>query len=256
MDDWIVVVPSYNRVDGFRNMTLKTLQYHNVCPAKIYLFVADEEQKILYQADKDIREGVGQIVVGRRGLVSVRNFIFEYFPVGQKLVSFDDDVRWFVRKDMFGMRKLYPDELLPFILMGFQHCEKVGARLWGDSPVPNGFYMKNTISYDLKFVIGSFWGAINPGSAVHIDIGGGEKEDYQRAIQFWEADRRIVRLNFLSHKTTTYTEPGGLQSDGIEARLLREKDVVQKLLDKWPQYLRINKRRKNPFPELLFIKQH
>lgn len=255
MDDWIVVVPSYNRVDGFKNKTLKTLQYHKIDPTKIYLFVANEEQKALYAADKDIKDGVGHIIVGIKGLVPVRNFIFEHFEKGQKLVSFDDDVRGFVRMDGAKLRNLRPAEFSSLVDMAFKECEKVGARFWGDYPVPNAFYMENSISYDLKFVIGSFWGAINPGKAVHIEFGGGEKEDYQRAIQFWELDGKIVRLNFLAHKTATYNEAGGLQSDGAAARLAREKETVAKMLDKWPQYLRPNPRRKGPFPEVLFIRQ-
>jgi hypothetical protein len=252
--DWKVVVPSYNRVDGFKNKTLKTLQYHKVPASKIYLFVANEEQKAAYTAGLE-PGSVGHIIVGIKGLVPVRNFIFEHFPKGTPLVSFDDDVRGFVRLDGTKLRPLRPAEFGDLVDMAFKECKDVGARFWGDYPVPNGFFMSPTISYDLKFVIGSFWGCLNPGKEVHIDIGGGEKEDYQRAIQFWEADHKIVRLNFLSHKTATYNEAGGLQSDGVAARIEREKATVAAMLKKWPQYIRPNPRRKGPFPEILFIRQ-
>jgi len=252
--DWKVVVPSYNRVDGFKNKTLKTLQYHKVPASKIYLFVANEEQKKAYEAGLE-PGSVGHIIVGIKGLVPVRNFIFEHFPKGTPLVSFDDDVRGFVRLDGTKLRPLRPAEFGDLVDMAFKECKDVGARFWGDYPVPNGFFMSPTISYDLKFVIGSFWGCFNPGKEVHIDIGGGEKEDYQRAIQFWEADHKIVRLNFLSHKTATYNESGGLQSDGVAARVEREKSTVAAMLKKWPQYIRPNPRRKGPFPEILFIRQ-
>jgi hypothetical protein len=252
--DWKVVVPSYNRLDGFKSKTLATLQYHKVPASKIYLFVANEEQKQLYEDGLE-PGSVGHIIVGIKGLRQVRNFIFEYFPVGTKLVSFDDDVRGFVKLDGEKLRPLKPAEFAPLVDMAFAECKKVGARFWGDYPVPNGYFMSPTISYDLKFVIGSFWGCINPGKAVHIEFGNGEKEDYQRAIQFWELDHAIIRLNFLAHKTATYNEAGGLQSDGAEARLEREKSTVAAMLDKWPQYLRANPRRKGPFPEVLFIRQ-
>jgi hypothetical protein len=255
MSDWKVVVPSYNRVDGFKEKTLKTLQYHKVPPSKIYLFVANEEQKKLYE--EGLEPGsVGHIIVGIKGLVPVRNFIFKYFPVGTKLVSFDDDVRGFVRLDGEKLRPLRPAEFGELVNMAFKECESVGARFWGDYPVPNAFYMENTISYDLKFIIGSFWGCINPGKDVQITIGGGEKEDYQRAIQFWELDGKIVRLNFLSHKTATYNEAGGLQSDGVKARQEREISTVDTMMEKWGgKYIRRNPRRKGPMPEILFIRQ-
>jgi len=252
--DWKVVVPSYNRVDGFKNKTLKTLQYHKVPPSKIYLFVANEEQKKLYEDGLE-PGSVGHIIVGIKGLVPVRNFIFEYFPKGTPLVSFDDDVRGFVRLEGEKMRDLRPAEFGELVDMAFRECKDVGARFWGDYPVPNAYFMKNTISYDLKFIMGSFWACFNPGKEIHIDIGGGEKEDYQRTIQFWEADGKVVRLNFLAHKTATYNEAGGLQSDGMAARVEREKSTVAAMLKKWPQYIRPNPRRKGPFPEISLIKQ-
>jgi hypothetical protein len=252
--DWKVVVPSYNRVDGFKNKTLKTLQYHKVPASKIYLFVANEEQKKLYE--EGLEPGsVGHIIVGIKGLVPVRNFIFEHFPKGTPLVSFDDDVRGFVRLEGEKVRELRPAEFGELVDMAFKECKTVGARFWGDYPVPNAFFMSNAISYDLKFIMGSFWGCFNPGKDVHIEIGGGEKEDYQRTIQFWEADHKLVRLDFLSHKTATYNEPGGLQSDGMAARVEREKSTVAAMLKKWPQYIRPNPRRKGPFPEISLIRQ-
>ena len=255
MSDWKVVVPSYNRVEGFKEKTLKTLQYHKIPPSKIYLFVANEEQKKLYETGLE-PGSVGHIIVGIKGLVPVRNFIFTYFPVGTKLVSFDDDVRGFVRLDGEKLRPLRPAEFGDLVDLAFDECKKVGARFWGDYPVPNAFYMENTISYDLKFIIGSFWGCINPGKDVQIGIGGGEKEDYQRAIHFWERDGAVVRLNFLSHKTATYNESGGLQSDGVKARQEREIATVDAMMEKWgDKYIRRNPRRKGPMPEILFIRQ-
>lgn len=256
MVDWKVVVPSYNRVDGFREKTLKTLQHHKIPASRIYLFVANEEQKALYEAGLE-PGSVGHIVVGEKGLPAVRNFIFKHFPVGTPLVSFDDDVRGFVCLDppKGKLRDVRPAELGELFDMAFAECKKVGARFWGDYPVPNAYFMSNAISYDLKFIMGSFWGCFNPGKEVQITIGNGEKEDYMRTIQFWEQDHAVVRLNFLSHKTATYNEAGGLQSDGQQARIEREKATVDALLKKYPQYLRANPRRKGPFPEVLLIRQ-
>lgn len=253
---WKVVVPSYNRPDGFKLMTLATLKYHKVPPSQIYLFVANEEQKAVYEAVIS-KEDVGHIVVGVKGLPEVRNFIFQYFPKGTPLVSFDDDVRGFVRLTADGqhIRPLKPAEFSQMVDAAFAECDRVGAKFWGDYPVPNPFYMNDRISYDLKFIMGSFWGCYNPGTEVQIRIGNGEKEDYMRTIQFWERDGVVVRLNYIAHKTATYKQPGGLQSNGAQARLKRETETVEKMLKKWPQFIRRNPRRKGPFPEILFIRQ-
>ena len=255
MGKWKVVVPSYNRVEGFKTKTLATLQYHKIPKQDIYLFVADEEQKKLYEAA--VGNGVGHVVVGVKGLAPVRNFIFDYFPKGTPLVSFDDDVRGFVRLDKSGtkLRDVKPDEFAEIVDIAFEHCKKAGANFWGDYPTINKMFMSNTISYDFKFIMGSFWGCFNPGKEIQITMGNGEKEDYMRTILFWERDHAIVRLNFLAHKTSTYKEPGGLQSNGVQARIDREKIIVEKMLKKWPQYIRANPRRKSEFPEILLKRQ-
>lgn len=252
--DCVYVVPSYNRPDAFKTKTLATLQYHKIPSDKIYLFVANDDQKEKYiTALGD--ESICNIIVGIIGLPAVRNFIFNHFPINQKIVSFDDDVSGFVKLKDDKLQLLESQELLEVIETGFNTCDTVGAKFWGDYPVANAFFMKNTISIDLKFIMGSFWGCYNPGSEIEITIGNGEKEDILRTILFWIRDKKIVRLNYIAHKTKIYSGTGGLQSDGVDTRIKRENETVDKLLEMYPQYIRRNTRRKSNFPELSFIKQ-
>lgn len=246
--DWVVVIPSYNRVEILKTKTLKLLQEYKIPKSKIYVFVADEEQKKLYD---EIKDSVGHIIVGVKGLPEVRNFIFNYFPKGKPIVSFDDDVRGFIEYDPKAKRhekKLR--DLAGLFDLGFTECKKRGANFWGVYPSANGYFMKPTVTEDLRFIIGSFWGCFNPKSEIQIDIGNGEKEDYQRTIQFWERDAKIVRINFVAVQTTTYGTPGGLQEGN---RLARERKTVKAMLKKWPQYIKMNTRRKSGYPEIRLI---
>ena len=250
MADWVVVIPSYNRVEIFKKKTLAVLQEYKIPKEKIYVFVANDEQKKLY--DDALKTEVGHIVVGIKGLPEVRNFIFDYFPKDKPIVSFDDDVRGFIEldeKSKGGKRKL--KDLAGMFDRGFKECEKTGAKFWGVYPVSNPFFMKDKVSTDFKFIIGSFWGCYNPKDDVRINIGNGEKEDYQRTIQFWKRDQAIVRLNDVAVQTATYATPGGLQ-DGN--RLAREQKTVKIMLKKYPEYLRLNPHRKSGFPEFRLIR--
>jgi hypothetical protein len=244
--DFVYVIPSYNRVEIFKKKTLAFLQKHNVNPAKIYLFVANEEQRELY---KDCQ--VGNIIVAEIGLVAARNFIFNYFPVGKKIVSFDDDVSELVKLSQDGKRLEPLKDLEAFVVRGFNRCDVVGARLWGAYPTPNPFFMADKHTSDLKFIIGSFFACTNPGPELLLDpaITDGPKEDYCRCIQFWLADKKIVRFNDVAVKTATYKTPGGLNTG---TRASREAATVQILLQKYPELVMLNKRRKSIFPELLF----
>uniref|UniRef100_A0A6C0DP51 Glycosyltransferase n=1 Tax=viral metagenome TaxID=1070528 RepID=A0A6C0DP51_9ZZZZ len=248
--DWTVVIPSYNRVTTLKEKTLKVLQEYSIPKEKIVVFVANEEQKTLYE--EGVGDSVGKIVVGVKGLSEVRNFIFDYFPKGTPLVSFDDDVRGFLEYDPKAKRKERRlRNLVKVFDRGFEECKKAGARLWGVYPVPNGFFMKPTVTTDLKFIIGSFWGCFNPGSEIQLKLGG-EKEDYQRTIQFWEKDGAVVRLNFISPKTAYYKEPGGMQEGNRKAK---QKKTVKAMLKKWPQYIKENPSRKSGYPEIRLLKQ-
>jgi hypothetical protein len=249
--DWVVVIPSYNRVDTLKEKTLKVLQDHKIPASKIYVFVANEEQKKLYEEGLE-KGSVGHIVVGVKGLAEVRNFIFDYFPKGKKLVEMDDDIRGFFEFDEKAHRHEKPLVSLEKVIeRGFEECQKTGASLWGVYPIPNGFFMKPTVSTDLKFIIGSFWGCINPGKDKALKLAfGGEKEDYQRTIQFWERDGVVVRLNFVAPKTAYYKEPGGMQEGD---RVAKQNKAVAAMIKKWPQYIKLNPRRKSGYPEIRLV---
>jgi hypothetical protein len=110
--------------------------------------------------------------------------------------------------------------------------------------------MRHTITTDFKFCIGSFFGMINPGVDLHNPAPSGAKEDYYRTIMFWNADRKIIRINYIAHKTKYAGGVGGLQT-GIDVRLKNERKAVEELLHNYPELVRMNTKRKSPFPEIL-----
>jgi hypothetical protein len=247
--DWIVVIPSYKREETVQKKTLATLKHYGIPASKITIFVADKDQKAAYEAA--IPKGtVKEFIVGEPGLAQVRNFILDYYPKGTKIVMMDDDVTGFVeRTDDGKMRPLR--SLVNVINTGFKTAEKTGASLWGVYPVPNGFFMKPTITTDLKFIIGSFWGIINPGASgpKGIKLPMSEKEDYIRTLMSFDRDGKVVRINYVSPKTAYYKEPGGMQTD--PRRLEKQKTAVEYLLKTWPDKVMLNPRRKSDYPEIL-----
>lgn len=250
MKDWIIAIPSYNRANTLIEKTLKVLQDYKIPASKIYVFVANKDQEKLYR-ETIPKNAVKDIIVGVKGLAEVRNFIFRYFPKDTPIVEMDDDIRGFIEYDEKEKRHERPlKDLVGVIERGFEECKKVGARLWGVYPSANGFFMKPTVSTDLKFIIGSFWGCFNPGKEIQLPFGG-EKEDYQRTLLFWEKDGVVVRLNFISPKTAYYSEPGGMQEGDRKGK---QEVAVDKILKKWPEYVKMNPRRKSGFPEIRLVK--
>jgi hypothetical protein len=245
--DWQIIIPSYKREETVQKKSLATLKHYGIPASKITIYVADKEQEKIYRAvvPKDIK-----IKVGEPGLAQVRNYILNDYPIGTKIVMMDDDVTGFVERTQDGkMRPLR--SLVDVINTGFKEAEKADASLWGVYPVPNGFFMKPTVTTDLKFIIGSFWGIINPGSKGPrgIKLPMSEKEDYIRTLMAFDRDGKVVRINYVSPKTAYYKEPGGMQTD--PKRIEKQKTAVEYLMKTWPDKVMLNPRRKSDYPEIL-----
>jgi cellulose synthase/poly-beta-1,6-N-acetylglucosamine synthase-like glycosyltransferase len=248
--EYIIVIPSYNRAETCRDKTLAVLSKYKIPSNLIHVIVANTEQAELYKNTLD-PQTYNKILVGVPGLVNVRNWIFAHFPKGKHIVSCDDDIKGFIEYSARTKRHEVPlRSLKDVIRRGFSECKKANCHLWGVYPSANGFFMKPTVSTDLKFVIGNFFGFINPGSSFQLKSAG-SKEDYEMSIMFFIQDKAVVRLNFISPKTSIYTEPGGLQSDGKRHKM--QKDSVRYLTKKYPQYVKINTTRKSIYPEIRLV---
>lgn len=245
-----IVIPSYKRHETLQAKTLAILKEYRIPSNKITVFVANKEEEKIYKQFLDPKT-YGKIVVAEKGLMNARNFISDYFPVGTLLVSMDDDIRGFLEYDETAPRKERKlRSLLGIIKRGFQECVKNGCRFWGVYSVPNGFFMKDTVSTDLKFIVGSFWGCVNPGTkgTTGIKMIMDEKEDYYRTLQYFLQDSKVVRLNFVAPKTAYYKEPGGMQEDS--ERKKKQEHAVKFLLKKFPQFVALNPTRKSGFMEI------
>lgn len=249
-----IAIPSYNRAETLRDKTLAMLKSYRIPADHITVFVADGDQKKLYK-ETLVPGTYGSIVVGIKGLMEVRNFISDYYPIGTPLVCFDDDLKGFIEYTEETARHEKPlRSLLGVIKRGFEECIKHGASLWGVYPSPNGYFMKPTVSTDLKICIGSAWGCINPGTkgSKGVKLTMSEKEDYERSLLYYLRDGHIIRLNFVSPLTAYFKEPGGLQEGDRKKRM---RAAVDTLVKRYPDYIVENPRRKSGYAEILFRKQ-
>jgi hypothetical protein len=243
-----IAIPSYKRPETIQKKTLSVLHSYKIPAEKIYIFVANAEEEKEYK-EKVPKEMYNKLIVGQKGLGAIRNFIFQYFPVGTPIVECDDDIQSFLEYSSRAKRhEKELGDLKDVIMRGFTECLAAKCRLWGVYPIPNGFFMKPGVSTDLKFCIGSFWGCFNPGKEIKIDSRMGEKEDYERTLKFFVKEGAVVRLNYVAPKTAYYKEAGGLQD--FSDRRERQEEAVKGLLEKWPNWIRRNPVRKSGYPEI------
>jgi len=214
MSNYVVAIPTYNRPDEIIDKSLSTLLDGKVSKSRIYIFVANKEQEKIYEETVP-KNMYNKIVVGKLGITNQRKFISKYFPEKQYIVSMDDDVEeLLIMKNSEKLVKMH--DLDKFFKDAYKELKAEKLYIWGIYPVRNPFFMKKTITTDLKFIIGVLFGYINrhskklePSSKIET------KEDYELSILYYQMDGGVLRYNYITPKTKFNAE-GGLGPDKFE----------------------------------------
>ena len=203
---WQIAIPSYNRQGCLQKKTLAYLFSSGIEAERITVFVADRGQQHTYRAALPSAVKVHMAVPGIAG---ARNFIHRAYPAGTRLLCMDDDIG--ALHERLSDKKHAPvSDFSAVVDNGFDLCRRFSTRIWGVAPVLNPFFMRWECTLSLRFLVGCFYGVV----VSHEDellTTLEDKEDYERTLRYYCADRRVLRLNWLAPKTKYYTEPGGLQ---------------------------------------------
>ena len=242
MMDYVIAIPTYNRVNEVITKTLATLKDGNIDKHKIYLFVADKSQYNLYHQHVP-NNLYNKIIIGLKGIVNQRTIITNYFNEGQYVISMDDDIE---QIDVLFQNKLVKmTNIHAFFMDAYEEMKKQNLFLWGIYPVRNPFFMYERITTDLRFIIGVMFGFIvRHDKKLKISIKAESKEDYEQTILYYLLDSGVIRFNYITVKTKFNTS-GGLGTD----RYLRNKTASEYLTKTYPDIVSRNDR-KNGTPEV------
>ena len=217
---YVVAIPSYNRPNEIVAKTLKTLKNGGVNKNSIYIFMANENERKKYEEIVP-KELYGKLVVGKLGIANQRIFIKNYFKENQHVVSIDDDVEALFRgvpspnDGRNCITKLSPiTNVDKFFKDAFERLKKEKLFIWGIYPVRNPFFMQNTVTTGLKFIIGALYGFIVRKSTPELEpsIHAEGKEDYEQSILYYKKDGGVLRYNNVTIKTK-FLAKGGLGQD-------------------------------------------
>lgn len=245
MVSYEVAIPSYKRHTQIVSKTLKTLERQGVPANKITVFVANDDEKALYQTT--ILDGsVKDIVVGVVGLVAQRNFISSYYPSDTNIVSIDDDVERVYRATGSTQKDKQEINLPEFFDNAFNKMEEEKTTIWGVYAVDNPFFMINSqeTTTSLKYLVGCLYGSKNPfiPLASH-----GCMEDKERTLRYYKKEGKTLRFNHIGIKTK-YFGSGGLESDNRK----KQHDIdADALVAEFPT-LTTKITRKNGYPDIRF----
>ena len=241
-----IAIPSYNRPDTIGKQTLKFLKDGGVTNEQIYIFVANKAEANRYETSipKDL---YGKIVVGKMGISFQRTFIATYFPIGQYVVSIDDDVD---RLEMLSEGKLVKiTDVNGFFLDAHQALIKENLFIWGLYPVRNAFFMSSGYSTNLKFIMGGLNGFINRRVVPSGNIV--EKEDCELSILYFLKDGGMIRYNGVTIKTKNHAR-GGLGK--LDQRFDANEKASKYLKRKYPDLITVF-HRKNGMAEVRFARR-
>lgn len=244
-----VAIPSHNRADTINGKTLRTLAEGGVPKERVTVFVAPS-QLPEYRAKLD-KGLVGTLVESWPTLQANRNFITRYYDPGTFLVNADDDIQDVVEKvnDTTVMRI---QDLDAFFDEAFTKMLEQSTSLWGVYPSFNPLFMKPVERVGLWFCIGQLFGVLN-GHEDRNMVSIASKEDYERTLKHWEANGAVVRFDNVACKSPMYGQ-GGLQSEEFDRHSMNRQEV-RYLLSRWPNNVKIQKRRSKVGLEIRLVER-
>ena len=237
--DYIIAIPSYKRSEQISLKTLHVLSESNIPSEKIFIFVANNDEKKLYYKNVD-SSLYNKIIVGVVGLRNQRNFICDYYDEGTRIVQIDDDIEEIAQmiegetKKMHRLNKVV--NLNTFFNDAFECCNDNQANLWGVYPVYNAYFMNKKITTDLRYIVGCLFGIINR-KIPELKLTLNEKEDFERTILHFNLDSSVIRYNDIVIKTKYYAA-GGMLAEDKDRKVEALKNATN-LVDRFPMYCKL-----------------
>lgn len=231
-------IPSYRRKDCLYTLdTLKRLGYEK------------KDIVISTQAEDDYREYKrlfcnDAIIIFRPATNDSenRNTVIDYMEEGERFILADDDIKAFSWMEEFGGKKQLFDftskqQLEKMFDKMFAFCEMRNSPIWAWYPVPNAFFMKNSI--DLRNIfVGTILGVKN-NRKIRFDESFDLKGDYEISLRLMKMGYNTVRFNSYTAKAN-HKSKGGCE-DARKAGHNERRCKV--LLERYPELIKESHRK-------------
>ena len=202
--EYVIAIPSLSRPCALKRKTLRLLESYKIPKHSIYVFVIDSE----YEIYRSIIGDEYNLVVGVCGITNQRNCISNYFDMDALICSMDDDIENIMFLDNTKLTNV--NSLKSIINFMINTMDSADVNLCGVYPIANAFYMRDTVSTDLRFCIGGLF--VYKNKRLMLNTSAESKEDIQNTIKYFIHDGSVLRFNNLTFKSKKHA-CGGLGKD-------------------------------------------
>ena len=247
-----IAIPSVSRAETITKKTLNYLKQTDIDMSKVDIFLSDAKEEQTYRQNlQDFPVNI--IVTNKKHVNTQRNFIVDYYEEDQLILGIDDDID-FVAMKVDDKNTIQLNSLTDFVDQAFTISLDKNFDMWGVNPVINPYFMKNNVTFNLKYIVACFYGWRNTHEkkayvSTNPEYG---KEDFERSIRYYIADGGVTRFNYVAPKTKYYSEKGGIQNYRTYSY---EETAVKWLLQTFPMYCKRNNKSKSKYPEVRLIDQ-
>ena len=220
-----ICIPSYNRLEGIQDKTLKLLKEYDI--NNITIFVSTQKDLEEYMA-----ADLGTIVLVPEdygGIGAVRSYIVnEWAADKDNIVFIDDDIE--VVKDLHGGIV----NIKEFFEIFFKKLEEHDLYFGGLPLCANPFFMKDTWTTNLKYISGAIQFVRIDKSREKVACFRRMYEDYCYDIMYFKRDGGILRYNGCAPITKNYNPEGGIANEmgGMDKRLDCE-HIADEIIDRF-----------------------
>lgn len=180
--------------------------------------------------------------------VGVRNYVLDRVPEGTELVMLDDDIKAIGRflpnakgPGKHASEKMTGNSFLEALMHGFHMARESRRHLFGVAPTTNALFFNPAMAVRTDAFVNGPMMCIRT-TGLRFDPELRVKCDYDFTAQHIASGRGVFRLDYLWQQNDFDKMPGGRSCYKAEGD---KSHSVAYLLNKWPQYFRMNPKREN-----------